>query len=191
MKRIIAALAVLFAVTAHAQVAGTNSLNTSTASQAASLNSGEGNGNTINSYAPEHQSITERNVSAPIEGAFAASFNQLNCGQTAQGGVAVAGFSLTAGASKDSFSCVLETAAAESTRQSTVTADPAVKAALQTAAVAIRCQISPEIYRAYEAAGLNCMGLKPNGYDKRNPPVVTNTDGQKVQTALVYLKAQP
>lgn len=106
------------------------------------------------SQTPEHTTETIRNVSAPVLGAYASSFSQMNCGQTAQGGFAVAGFSGVFGASKDSHTCVLEVAAAEMVRQSTVDADNSMK--LKQAAVNVRCQISEEVYNAMQDAGFVC-----------------------------------
>lgn len=118
------------------------------------------------SQSPADTTSTVRNVSAPVLGAYAASFNQLNCGQTAQGGVAFAGFSLAGGGSKDSASCVLETAAAETARQSTITASEEKKEKLQDAAIAIRCQVDRKVWLAYKAAGLDCKGLKPDNLER-------------------------
>jgi hypothetical protein len=126
------------------------------------------------SQSPEHTSETVRNVSAPVLGAYASSFSQFNCGQTTQGGFAVAGFSGAFGSSKDQRSCVLEVAAAEMTRQSTV--DPDNAAALRSAAIGIRCQISPEIYDAMRDAGFDC---------KRKPKeLISRTDTQPESTRI-------
>jgi hypothetical protein len=114
------------------------------------------------SQTPEHTTETIRNVSAPVLGAYASSFSQMNCGQTAQGGFAVAGFSGVFGASKDSHTCVLEVAAAEMVRQSTVTPDPTESLALRHAANGVRCQISEEVYDAMQDAGFECK-RKPAG----------------------------
>lgn len=119
------------------------------------------------SQTPEHTTETVRNVSAPVLGAYAGSFSQMGCGSTTQGGMAFAGFSVVGGTSVGMKDCVLEVAAAETVRQSTVTEDPGSKAALQAAAVAIRCQVSAEVYKAYQAAGLDCKGLKPAGLETR------------------------
>ncbi|WP_454825352.1 hypothetical protein [Paraburkholderia xenovorans] len=174
MKKLtaVAIVALLVALNANAQT-------TSTAQQTSTSQSvAQGTIQFSQSPADQHLTETVHNVSAPVEGAFASSFSQLNCGQTAQGGVAFAGFSAIAGASKDSFSCVLEVASNESVKQATVTADPAQKAALQAAAVAIRCQISPEIFKAYQAAGLDCLGLKPSSMTRRE-------DTQPASTRIV------
>lgn len=126
------------------------------------------------SQTPEHTTQTVRNVSAPVLGAYASSFSQFNCGQTTQGGFAVAGFSGAFGSSKDQQSCVLEVAAAEMTRQSTVDSDNA--AALRAAAIGIRCQISPEIYDAMRDAGFEC---------KRKPKdLVSRADTQPESTRI-------
>jgi len=112
------------------------------------------------SQTPEHTTETVRNVSAPVLGAYAASFSQMNCGQTVQFGGAIAGVSLVGGASHSLLDCKLEVAAAETVRQSTVTDDSTTKTNLQKAAVLIRCQVSKEVYDAYRAAGFDCS-LKP------------------------------
>ncbi|MDR5856640.1 hypothetical protein P9239_00185 [Caballeronia sp. LZ062] len=134
---------------------------TATASQQSAATS-TAQGSIEFSQSPEHTSQTVRNVSAPVLGAYASSFSQFNCGQTTQGGFAVAGFSGAFGSSKDQRSCVLEVAAAEMTRQSTVDAEHA--AALRAAAIGIRCQISEEIYQAMRDAGFEC---------KRKPKALT------------------
>lgn len=126
------------------------------------------------SQSPEHTSETVRNVSGPVLGAYASSFSQFNCGQTTQGGIAVAGFSTAFGSSKDQRSCVLEVAAAEMTRQSTV--DAANAEALRSAAIGIRCQISEEIYNAMRDAGFEC---------KRKPKeLISRTDTQPESTRI-------
>jgi len=112
------------------------------------------------SQTPEHTTETVRNVSAPVLGAYASSFSQMNCGQTVQFGGAIAGVSLVGGASHSLLDCKLEVAAAETVRQSTVTDDATTKTNLQKAAVLIRCQVSKEVYDAYRAAGFDCS-LKP------------------------------
>lgn len=126
------------------------------------------------SQTPEHTSQTIRNVSAPILGAYASSFSQMNCASTAQAGVAVAGFSIAGGASKDSPSCVLEVAAAELARQSTIDAENAK--ALQQAAIGVRCQISEEVYNAMRDAGFACS-RKPKAMQSR-------TDDQPASTRV-------
>ncbi|MFD1557046.1 hypothetical protein ACFSHT_15705 [Paraburkholderia silviterrae] len=112
------------------------------------------------SQEPEHTTQTVRNVSAPVLGAYAASFSQMNCGQTVQFGGAIAGVSVVGGASHSLLDCKLEVAAAETVRQATVTEDATTKANLQKAAILIRCQVSAEVYDAYRAAGFDCS-LKP------------------------------
>lgn len=118
------------------------------------------------SQTPEHTTETVRNVSAPVLGAYASSFSQMNCGQTVQFGGAIAGVSLVGGASHSLQDCKLEVAAAETVRQSTVTDDQTVKTNLQKAAVLIRCQVSKEVYDAYRAAGFDCS-LKPAELESR------------------------
>jgi hypothetical protein len=132
----------------------------------------------------QHTTETVRNVSAPVLGSYAFAASQLSCGSTTQGGFAVAGFSGVFGSSKDSTSCVLEVAAAETARQSTVMKDEKIAAKLQLAAIAIRCQISPEVYKAYVAAGLDCLGQHPLGTED-NSNTVQNSDGTQS-----YRKAQ-
>jgi hypothetical protein len=153
----------------HAQAQSTSA----TATQTSAANS-VAQGSIEFSQTPEHTSQTVRNVSAPILGAYAASFSQFNCAQTTQGGFAVAGFSGAFGSSKDQRSCVLEVAAAEMTRQSTVDTDNA--AALRAAAIGIRCQISEEIYDAMRDAGFEC---------KRKPKeLISRTDSQPGSTRI-------
>ena len=162
-----AIVAVLGAAHAHAQ-------STSTANQTSTSQSvAQGSIQFSQSPADQHLSETVRNVSAPVLGAYASSFSQFNCGQTTQGGFAVAGFSGAFGSSKDQKSCVLEVAAAEMTRQSTVDADNA--AALRAAAIGIRCQISEEIYNAMQDAGFVC---------KRKPRPEKRTDTQPESTRI-------
>lgn len=154
MKTLIVLGAILFTGVVHAQVTS----NAQQSSQSDSVAQG-----TIQfSQTPEYTHQTIENVSAPVLGAYASSFSQMNCSSTAQAGVAVAGFSLVGGASKDSHTCVMEVAAAETVRQSTVTDSPVIKAKLQEAATAIRCQVSREVWLAYKAAGLDCKGLVPD-----------------------------
>lgn len=162
MKKTTAILVLALAATAaHAQT-------TSTATQSSASNSvAQGTIEFSQSPADQHLSETVRNVSAPVLGAYAASFSQLNCGQTVQFGGAIAGVSVVGGASHSLQDCKLEVAAAETARQSTIASDPEVKAGLQAAAIAIRCQVDPVIYRAYVAAGLDCKGLKPEGMESR------------------------
>lgn len=106
------------------------------------------------SQSPENTRSTVNNVSAPILGSYAFAASQMSCGSTTQGGFAVAGFSGVFGSSKDSATCVLEVAASELTRQSTVDAENA--AALRNAAIGVRCQISEEVYLAMQDAGFTC-----------------------------------
>jgi hypothetical protein len=162
----IAIVALLGAANAQAQ-------STSTAEQTSTSQS-VAQGSIEFSQTPEHTSSTVRNVSAPVLGAYASSFSQFNCGQTTQGGFAVAGFSGVIGTSKDQKSCVLEVAAAEMTRQSTV--DPDNATALRSAAIGIRCQISEEIYQAMRDAGFEC---------KRKPKeLITRGDTQPESTRI-------
>lgn len=154
MKRIIFAAALLACAPAFAQ-------SSSTATQASTSQAvAQGSIQFSQTPADSHISETMRNVSAPILGAYAASFSQMNCSSTAQAGMAVAGFSLAGGASKDSHSCVLEVAAAELARQSAI--DPVRRKTLQVAAINIRCQISEEVYNAMRDAGFDCP-RKPKG----------------------------
>lgn len=126
------------------------------------------------SQTPEHTTATVRNVSAPILGAYASSFSQMNCSSTTQGGIAFAGFSAGGGSSKDSATCVLEVAAAELTRQATV--DPINHDALVSAAIGVRCQVSAEVYNAMRDAGFDC---------KRKPAsLVSRTDDQPASTRV-------
>ena len=183
---LIGALLAVFSVQSIAQTATAEQTQTTTsAATGSAVNSGQGNGNslTLNSTYPSATRETLNNVSAPVLGSYAGSFSQLNCGQTMQAGVAVAGFSAVAGASHDSKTCVLEVAAQETMKQSTVTADPTEKVALQKASVAIRCQVSPEVYQAYKAAGLDCLGLKPEG-------VVEESADKNIKYVPVYAVAQ-
>lgn len=150
-KNLTVALILALGVIGHATAQTT----TATASQQSSSNS-VAQGSIQFSQTPEHTSETVRNVSAPVLGAYASSFSQMNCSSTAQGGLAVAGFSVVGGASRDSASCVLEVAAAEMTRQSTVTNDEVQRLRLQQAAINARCLISEELYNAMTDAGLSC-----------------------------------
>jgi hypothetical protein len=156
MKKILFT-ALLFPSLAFAQAASSSAQQEATSQSVAQ-------GSIQFSQTPEHTSQTIRNVSAPILGAYASSFSQMNCASTAQAGVAVAGFSIAGGASKDSPSCVLEVAAAELARQSTIDAKNA--AALQTAAIGVRCQISEEVYNAMRDAGFTC-NRKPKSMHSR------------------------
>jgi hypothetical protein len=116
------------------------------------------------SQEPEHTTQTVRNVSAPVLGAYASSFSQMNCSSTVQVGGAIAGVSLVGGASRDSQTCVLEVAAAELSRQSTIDALNADQ--LRRAAINVRCQISDAVYDAMRAAGFACA-LKPKDMASR------------------------
>jgi hypothetical protein len=149
------ALILALGAVGHAQAQSSSTATQSSASQSTAQ------GTIQFSQTPEHTTETVRNVSAPVLGAYAASFSQMNCGQTVQFGGAIAGVSLVGGASHSLLDCKLEVAAAETVRQSTVTDDTTTKANLQKAAVLIRCQVSKEVYDAYRAAGLDCS-LKPS-----------------------------
>jgi hypothetical protein len=149
-KTIIAAL-IAFGAIAHAQAQSTSAVATQ---QSAATSTAQGS--IQFSQSPADTTSTVRNVSAPVLGAYASSFSQMNCSSTAQAGMAFAGFSVVVGASKDSASCVLEVAAAELTRQSTVTSDEATRAKLQRAAINVRCQVSAAVYEAMQDAGLEC-----------------------------------
>jgi len=116
------------------------------------------------SQTPEHTSQTVNNVASPVLGSYASSFSQMNCGQTTQVGGAIAGGTLVFGTSKDSHSCVLEVAAAETDRQATIDPDNAVN--LKKAAINMRCQINKEVYEAYMASGIACA-LKPEEMHSR------------------------
>lgn len=163
------AVAILLALgIGHAQAQSTSNAQQTSTSQSVAQ------GSIQFSQTPEHTTETVRNVSSPVLGAYASSFSQFNCGQTTQGGFAVAGFSGAFGSSKDQKSCVLEVAAAEMTRQSTVDAANAV--ALRSAAIGIRCQISEEIYNAMRDAGFDC---------KRKPKeLVSREDTQPESTRI-------
>lgn len=168
MNKFTAAAIVAILGIGHAQAQSTSTAEQTSTSQSVAQ------GSIQFSQTPEHTTATVRNVSAPVLGAYASSFSQFNCGQTTQGGFAVAGFSGVIGTSKDQKSCVLEVAAAEMTRQSTVDAEHA--AALRSAAIGIRCQISPEIYDAMVDAGFEC---------KRKPKeLISRTDTQPESTRV-------
>lgn len=62
--------------------------------------------------------------------------------------------------------CVLEVAAAETARQSTITTDAKQRAALQQAAINMRCQVNEAVYNALIAAGLTCSN-KPKSLTSR------------------------
>ncbi|WP_438396401.1 hypothetical protein [Caballeronia sp. DA-9] len=170
MKHSITAVAILFGVVGHAQADSTSSAQQSSQSQSVA----QGQINFSTSPADQHLSETVRNVSAPILGAYASSFSQMNCSSTTQGGIAFAGFSAGGGSSKDSATCVLEVAAAELTRQATV--DPVNHDALVRAAIGVRCQLTPEVYNAMRDAGFDC---------KRKPAAfVSRTDDQPASTRV-------
>lgn len=161
MKNIVIVLALSLAANlAHSQ--------TSASAQQESNSAATSFGSMTFSQTPEHTSSTINNVSAPILGAYASSFSQFNCGQTTQGGFAVAGFSGAFGSSKDQKSCVLEVAAAELARQSTIDARNATK--LQDAAIQIRCRINKEVYEAMKDAGFDCK--------KKPDELISRTDDQ-------------
>lgn len=158
-KLLLASLLTIGAI-GHAQAQVSSTATQSSASQATA----QGSIQFSQSPADQHLTETVRNVSAPVLGAYASSFSQFNCGQTTQGGVAVAGFSAAFGSSKDQHSCVLEVAAAETARQSTITTDPAEARALRNAATNMRCQINGQVYKAMVAAGIACP-VKPRSED--------------------------
>jgi len=160
MNKLLIALLTI-GVVSHAQAQTTSSSATqNSASQAIAT------GSISFSQSPADQHLTEtvRNVSAPVLGAYASSFSQFNCGQTTQGGFAVAGFSGVFGSSKDQHSCVLEVGAAETARQSTITSDAEEAKQLRDAATQMRCQINGQIYKALVAAGVQCK-VKPRAED--------------------------
>ncbi|AMM14214.1 hypothetical protein AX768_09030 [Burkholderia sp. PAMC 28687] len=169
MKTSLIAVAILaLGIAGHAQAQST-----AVAQQQASSDAKSFGALTIASN-PEHTSETVRNVSAPILGAYASSFSQMNCSSTTQGGIAFAGFSAGGGSSKDSATCVLEVAAAELTRQATV--DPLNHDALVSAAIGVRCQVSAEVYNAMRDAGFDC---------KRKPAsLMSRTDDQPASTRV-------
>jgi hypothetical protein len=171
MKTSLIAVAILaLGIAGHAQAQSTSNAQQSSNSQSVA----QGTIQFSQTPADTHVSETVRNVSAPILGAYASSFSQMNCASTTQGGIAFAGFSAGGGSSKDSASCVLEVAAAEITRQSTI--DPDNAQALRSAAIGIRCQVSPEVYNAMRDAGFDC---------KRKPKdLVSRTDDQPASTRI-------
>ncbi|MFL9904673.1 hypothetical protein PQR71_42210, partial [Paraburkholderia fungorum] len=141
---------------------------------------------------PADTTTTVRNVSPGVLAAFSSSLNGFDCHYTKagiSGGVPGVGGAVQWNENDTDF-CVKGWTQAELNRQSTITEDSKAKAALQQASTNVKCTLDDDIYRSLIAAGVACQ-TKPEDYDKRNPPIVTNTDGQKVQTALVYLKAQP
>lgn len=167
-KKLILAIAVFGAI-GHANAQSMSSAQQSSASTSVA----QGTIQFSQSPADQHLSETVRNVSAPILGAYASSFSQFNCGQTTQGGFAVAGFSGAFGSSKDQKSCVLEVAAAEAARQATVDAKNADK--LREAAVQMRCQISAEVYHAMIDSGIEC---------KRKPSDLPREETQPESTRI-------
>ncbi len=169
MKTSLTAIAIVaFLGTAHAHAQSTSTAQQTSTSQSVAQ------GSIQFSQTPEHTTETVRNVSSPVLGAYASSFSQFNCGQTTQGGFAVAGFSGVFGSSKDQKSCVLEVAAAEQARQATI--DPDARDALLESAVGIRCQINEEIYNAMRDAGFEC---------KRKPKeLISRTDSQPESTRI-------
>lgn len=173
MKRFTVAVILALGVAGHAQAQSSPS--TATAQQS-SASTSTAQGTIQFSQTPEHTDQTVRNVSAPILGSYAFAASQLSCSSTTQGGFAVAGFSGVFGSSKSQADCVLEVAAAETVRQSTVTDDKDTKAKLQRAAMNIRCQISPEIYQAMQDAGLECS--------RKPKDMVSRTDDQPTSTKV-------
>lgn len=162
----IAIVALLGAVHAQAQ-------STSTAQQTSTSQS-VAQGSIQFSQTPESTTSTVHNVSAPVLGSYAFSASQLNCGQTTQGGFAVAGFSGVFGSSTSPLDCKLEVAASELVRQSTV--DALHRDALLNAALGVRCVLSEEVYQAMIDAGLEC---------KRKPKELTSrTDDQPASTKV-------
>ena len=171
MKTSLIAVAILaLGIAGHAQADSTSNAQQTSTSQSVA----QGTIQFSQTPADTHVSETVRNVSAPILGAYASSFSQMNCSSTTQGGIAFAGFSAGGGSSKDSATCVLEVAAAELTRQATV--DPLNHDALVSAAIGVRCQVSAEVYNAMRDAGFDC---------KRKPAsLVSRTDDQPVSTRV-------
>jgi hypothetical protein len=161
MNKILLTAILTIGVIGYAQAQTTSSTATqNSASQATA----QGTIQFSQSPADQHLTETVRNVSAPVLGAYASSFSQFNCGQTTQGGFAVAGFSGVFGTSKDQKSCVLEVAAAETARQSTITPNAAEAQTLRDAATQMRCQINGQVYKAMLAAGVQCK-VKPHAED--------------------------
>ena len=169
-KTLIVAAIVALGIAGHAQADSNSSAQQSSTSQSVA----QGSIQFSQTPADTHVSETVRNVSAPILGAYASSFSQMNCSSTTQGGIAFAGFSAGGGSSKDSATCVLEVAAAELTRQATV--DPVNHDALVQAAIGVRCQLTPEVYNAMRDAGFDC---------KRKPKeLISRTDDQPASTRV-------
>lgn len=171
MKKITVALILALGVAVHAQAETA----TATSSQQSAASS-TAQGTIQFSQSPADTSSTVRNVSAPVLGSYAFAASQLSCSSTTQGGFAVAGFSGVFGSSKSQADCVLEVAAAETVRQSTVTEDKDTKSKLQRAAMNIRCQISPEIYQAMQDAGLECS--------RKPKDMASRTDDQPISTKI-------
>lgn len=161
MFKQLAVIAVLAAISTATYAAdATSTANQQSSSQAVA----QGSIQFSQTPADSHITETVRNVSAPVLGSYAFAASQLSCGSTTQGGFAVAGFSGVFGGSKDSPTCLLEVAAAEIVRQSTV--DPIRKEALQVAAINIRCQVSWQVYYALTDAGFDCP-RKPSGIEPK------------------------
>jgi hypothetical protein len=162
-------LPILALGTGHAFAEGT----TATASQqSAATSTAQGTIQFLQGPADTHETVN--NVSAPVLGSYAFSASQLNCGQTTQGGFAVAGFSGVFGSSTSPLDCRLEVAAAELARQSTV--DPDARDMLLDAAIGVRCQLSREVYEAMVDAGFEC---------KRKPKdMVSRSDDQPASTRV-------
>lgn len=165
------AVAILLALSiGHAQAQSSSTAQQSSNSQSVA----QGSITFSQSPADQHLSETVRNVPSIALGSYASSFSQMNCSSTAQAGMSVAGFGIAGGASKDSPSCVLEVAAAELTRQSTV--DPGNATNLQKAAIQVRCQINEQVYNAMVDAGFDC---------KRKPKeLASHTDDQPESTRI-------
>lgn len=190
MKSAIIVLGVLV-VTANAYadttaVSGQQQTNSSQATSG-SQNAGQGNGNTIISNGaaiPDKTSVTERNVSAGVLGAFASSFNQYSCTYTKGGAnVAVAGLSVTGELSANDVDyCVKGWTQAELNRQSTITDNPKTRAALQQASINVKCTLDDDIYRSMVAAGVPCQ-VKPKDMEDQ-------TKAENVKYVPVYGKAQ-
>jgi hypothetical protein len=172
MKRITVALILASGVIGHAQAQSATSATAS--QQSAATSTAQGSIQFSQTPADTHETIN--NVSAPVLGSYAFAASQLSCSSTTQGGFAVAGFSGVFGSSKSQADCVLEVAAAETVRQSTVTEDKDTKAKLQRAAMNIRCVISDEIYQAMQDAGLECS--------RKPKDMVSRTDDQPASTRV-------
>ncbi|MDR5802163.1 hypothetical protein [Caballeronia sp. LZ001] len=160
MNKSTAAVILLSLSISHAYAQSNASATQQSTSQAASF----GTLNMSQSPADQHLSETVRNVSAPVLGAYASSFSQMNCSSTTQGGFAIAGFSVAGGTSTESKSCVLEVAAAEMARQAFN--DPENRQKLMNASIGVRCQVSEEVYNAMMDAGFVCK-RKPKSDESR------------------------